>query len=439
MQSAHIPADDDRGSLRESAEARMAADHTQSSKPLSADDAQALIHELQVHQIELEMQNEELKSAKLEAEEIKDRYLDLYDFAPVGYFIFDVQGTIVSANFTGARMLGKDRGSLVGRRFQLFLEEDARTRFSECIREVVEKRRKRTLEVTLERQGRAPVSVQVECVPEGYAGEHMCRAALMDITERKRDEAESREARNLLEKQVQLLQRALITNKPTIVEGYSVSSAYVSAFAEESIGGDFLDFFQTEEGSIGILIGDVSGKGIEAAALAAIARSTIGAFAYEMPSPGEALSHTNRILAARQIEFEQFVTSFLVILDPVSGRLLFSGAGHPPGIICHANESTELLASHGMPLGITSQAQFDQGESCLMPGDRIVVYTDGVVEARSPCLDFFGIEGMLRVLKRGHLYSADELTGMILDAVNDWSRGKLRDDTAVLVVGRNAD
>jgi len=91
-------------------------------KMLSVDDAQNLVHELQVHQIELEMQNEELRRAQSDLEDAHTRYCDLHDFAPLSYFTFDKNGLILGVNLTGAKKLGKERGNLIHKPFSLYLE-----------------------------------------------------------------------------------------------------------------------------------------------------------------------------------------------------------------------------------------------------------------------------------------------------------------------------
>jgi PAS domain S-box-containing protein len=256
-----------------------------------------------------------------------------------------------------------------------------------------------------------------------------------DITETKKAENALVAARDLLEHQVHLLQRALIPAEPPAIDGYSVASAYIPAYVGEEIGGDFIDVFWTESGKVGVLIGDVSGKGIESAALAATTRSTIRAFAYELPSPGDALSHANSLLSANQAECVQFVTAFLAILDPIRGGVTYSSAGHPPAVISHENGDTELVSTRGMPLGVLSGAQYEDGYCTLFPGDRLVLYTDGVTEARHDQL-FFGTEGIRKLLSLSGRAKPDELVGMLMEAVKDWAYGYLRDDTAVLVVAR---
>jgi phosphoserine phosphatase RsbU/P len=238
-----------------------------------------------------------------------------------------------------------------------------------------------------------------------------------------------------------LLQQALLPPMPTIGHGYHTAHCYVPAFASREVGGDFYDVFTTEDGKEGILIGDVSGKGIEAAAFAAATRSTVRAFAHLMSSPGGALTNANSVLRGQcpESEFEPFVTVFLAVLDRPTGHLVYSGAGHPPPAVYRAATGTlEFLQYGDPPIGLTDAHEFRESESDLDPGDKVVLYTDGLSEARSDS-GMFGSEGIEEVLRRyGHL-SPDEVVVRLLETAKDWARGHLTDDTAIIVVEREGE
>ena len=119
-------------------------------------DALALVHELQVHQIELEMQNETLKLAKLETEDVLAKYSDLYDFAPVGLFAFDEQGKIQELNLAGAKLLGSERSNLIARHFQHFVAPKDRPSFVEFCKKAFGASTKQTCELNLLKDGNQP-------------------------------------------------------------------------------------------------------------------------------------------------------------------------------------------------------------------------------------------------------------------------------------------
>ena len=174
---------------RREAEQRL---HTGRARPafaVSETDARALVHELQVYQIELEMQNEELQHAQAAAEEASRRYSDLFDFAPVAYFLWDQQGRILEVNLAGAALLGLDRSEVVHKRFGQFVALEDRARFADFCHRVLVIDTKQTCEVKILKDGQ-PVDVLVEGIvtQDGQGQEKLCRAAVIDISRPKRTE-----------------------------------------------------------------------------------------------------------------------------------------------------------------------------------------------------------------------------------------------------------
>jgi PAS domain S-box-containing protein len=136
--------------LRRRAEERLRKrERPERDRPRTGDATQRLLHELQVHQIELEMQNEELMLSRAEMEASLDRYSELYDFAPVGYFTLDPAAKILQVNLTGARLLGMERAQLVNTRFELFVSESDRPVFNAFLTKAFESRAKESCEVAL--------------------------------------------------------------------------------------------------------------------------------------------------------------------------------------------------------------------------------------------------------------------------------------------------
>ena len=176
--------------LRRRAEDRLGEKRTESGPPAMEEDARRMVHELQVHQIELELQNEELKQTREELERQLEKYSDLYNFAPVGYFTLDRDGTIREANLTGARLLGIERSRLVGRRLDSFLRHESRYGLDRCLSEVYGGRAGEACELALLEEGDRPRYVQIEGTPvESDGGTvRQCRVAVIDITRRRQAE-----------------------------------------------------------------------------------------------------------------------------------------------------------------------------------------------------------------------------------------------------------
>jgi PAS domain S-box-containing protein len=145
-----------------------------------------LIQELQIHQMELEIQNNELRQAWAETEAALELYAELYEFAPSGYFTLDRDGTIQEANLTGSELLGVERSRLVNRRFGLFVAENSLPVFRGFVEKVFASQSRETCEAVLLREGKHPFQARIEARTFGNC--QVCRAVVVDITERKRAE-----------------------------------------------------------------------------------------------------------------------------------------------------------------------------------------------------------------------------------------------------------
>jgi two-component system, cell cycle sensor histidine kinase and response regulator CckA len=174
--------------LRRRAEERLRKQPPQTGQVRTDADTQGMVHELQVHQIELEMQNEELQQARDEMAAGLEKYSDLYDFAPVGYLTLDRKGTIQEANLTAASLLGIERSGLVKRRFGFCVPGVDLPAFNGFLARVFETNAKEFWEMTLHREGKPPVELRLEAAV-AVSGQE-CRAVLEDITVQKRAEAD---------------------------------------------------------------------------------------------------------------------------------------------------------------------------------------------------------------------------------------------------------
>jgi PAS domain S-box-containing protein len=166
-------------------------------------DPASLVHELQVHQIELEMQNEELTRAKTEVEEILTKYTNLYDFAPVGYLTFDEKGLISEANLTATNLLGFERAFLINKPFHSFIQREFQDRFYLYLQGVLGSPLKQTCELLLKKKDGASLNAQLDGIAVNAGGHKTVKAALTDITERKHAEEALKRAYEELELRVQ--------------------------------------------------------------------------------------------------------------------------------------------------------------------------------------------------------------------------------------------
>jgi serine phosphatase RsbU (regulator of sigma subunit) len=177
------------------------------------------------------------------------------------------------------------------------------------------------------------------------------------------------------------------------MSGWQVSTYYQPARA---VGGDFYDFLYFEDGRLGIVIGDVTDKGVPAALVMATTRSLLRSTSDMSLSPGKVLEQANNLLCP-DIPPKMFVTCLYAILDPASGLLRYANAGHDPPYLRHGGEVTELRAT-GMPLGLMPEMTYEEKEATLSAGDSILFYSDGLVEARNPAREMFGFPRLMKLL-----------------------------------------
>lgn len=196
--------------LRKQAEKLLAKKVKTPPKKLPQD-TQKLIQELQIHQVELEMRNEKLRRAQLELEESRDKYEELYDFAPVGYFTLDQKGRIVEVNLTGAWLLGVERSSLKNEPFSRFVIPEFQNLFHSHLRSVFATRAKQTCDLQLRTKEGDPFHVSMLCmaVQEQDGKFTQCRCAMTGITERKKAENALQESQQLLKKTFASLRAAV--------------------------------------------------------------------------------------------------------------------------------------------------------------------------------------------------------------------------------------
>lgn len=207
----------------------------------------------------------------------------------------------------------------------------------------------------------------------------------VQVRERERIEQELRTA--------QAIQRAFLPKEIPDLPGWLLMPYYEPA---REVGGDFYDFLLFEDGRLGIVIGDVTGKGIPAALVMATVHTMLRSTTQETTAPSEVLARVNDLLCT-EIPSGMFVTCFYVLLDPHSGRLRYANAGHEPPFRQHEGNAAELWAS-GMPLGLLSGTRYEEYEAMLEQGESLLFYSDGLVEAHTTKGEMFGFPRLQALL-----------------------------------------
>jgi PAS domain S-box-containing protein len=226
------------------------------------------------------------------------------------------------------------------------------------------------------------------------------------------------------------LQEALLA-VPEQIEGIEYSYLYRSASETAKVGGDFFDVFEIDDGRIGVIVGDVSGKGLQASSLTSLVKNTVRVYAYEELSPSVIMKKANDVIR-RSIPSSNFITLFLGIIDKDSGVLTYCSAGHPPAIIKKEN-TVELLAKHSPILGAFQELEYVQDAAVMQKGDILVLYTDGITEARRG-KEFFGEERLARRIEDFRGMNVKKLPDYIFNKVLQFTGGKLFDDVVLFAL-----
>ena len=233
------------------------------------------------------------------------------------------------------------------------------------------------------------------------------------------------------------LQNRLLPTVPEQVETIEFAHQYQAALEESVIGGDFFDLFALGKHHMGVVMADVSGKGLKAAVQTAMIKYTLRGFAQENPTaPGEVLARVNDVLCSPMSSHDGFVTLFYGVLNTQTGEMTYANAGHEPPLSRRiGNDAREWPGSDGIALGCLPGAEYSEQTQTLAPGDLLLLYTDGLTEARAADGQFLGSEGLLRLLPRADVSAADAVQ-TLYSQVSDFAGDVRRDDVAMLLLRR---
>ncbi|MDQ0956713.1 sigma-B regulation protein RsbU (phosphoserine phosphatase) [Streptomyces sp. B4I13] len=390
---------------------------------------------------------------------LEDSAEDLYESAPCGYLSTLMDGTIAKINTTLLGWLGLERRAVVGRmRFTDLLTVGGKLYHETHFAPLLQMKGEISgiaLEMRKAGGGRIPVLVS-SVVKHGSEGEPMLiRTTVFDASDRRSYEEEllrrKREAeqahrqaetdRARLKEALAALQQSLLPATLPEVPGVETAVYYHTA-APDRLGGDFYDLFALDGSRWAFFLGDVCGKGPRAAAVTSLTRYTLRAAALHDPDPVTALTTLNTVLHERYTGGDpRYCTAIFGILtrDPDTGRVAVSLAsgGHPPALVIRGDGETDFLPTPGgLLVGVLPQATFTPATTTLGPGDTLLLYTDGLTEARTgpDRADLYG-DHALRDFVAAHAAASPHgivkaLTGL-LEGLGDG----VDDDTALLAIG----
>jgi sigma-B regulation protein RsbU (phosphoserine phosphatase) len=375
---------------------------------------------------------------------VSDQQHDLFDNAPCGYAVLDGSGLVVEANAELLRLLGRTRDEVVGvlslaqlvsagGRIYLDTHVFPMLALEGAVREVA-------LDVVHADGTRVPVLVSANVAPQPEPGRSRIRLVVLEARDRRRYETDLLESMRTIEaarreaaELAETLQRTLIPPTPPAIDGLAIAPAYRPAGDGREVGGDFYDVFQVAEHEWLAVIGDVTGKGVAAATDTAFVRHTVRALAMQVRDPSDLLRELNRAVLAH--ETDRFCTVVVVRLCEDHGDWSVTGSvgGHPLPLVRHPDGTVAEIGTHGSLVGVIDAPTFSTFEHRLGE-DLLLLYTDGVIEARRG-REFFGLEALLPLVADSE-HDPSAVTTAVVEAVLDFQEGDARDDIAVLTLGR---
>ncbi|BBL79171.1 hypothetical protein RxyAA322_10250 [Rubrobacter xylanophilus] len=344
--------------------------------------------------------------------------------------VLDGEGRIEYLNPAGAGALGVPSGRAAGMKLREVLPEAASGRVAEALERAAREGRTTSFELNFRTLG-GWFAGRIYPVPDGLA------VLLWDIAERREEQERYQRLYREKHRIARVLQEALLPPRLPEVPGIEVGGRYLAAAEGMEVGGDFYDVFAIENDGWALAIGDVTGKGPEAASLTSLARYTIRTAAMRVKRPRRVLAFLNREIL-RQTEGDRFFTVVYCELEPYRAgegavEIRVGCAGHPPPLVLRGDGEVETLPATGMILGAVEEPEVATWSGRLAAGEAMVLYTDGVTEARGPEGELFGEERLRRLVSGAVGMAADEVAHRIERAVLEFQQGEVRDDVAVLV------
>lgn len=388
-----------------------------------------------------EYENLERKRLLNEVQKQKEYFEALFINSPAAIVTGDLDGNIISWNPMAEKLFGYRSDEVVGKLLNDYVANhpDLRQEADQYTREVISEGQVISTTRRTRKDG-SFVDVELLALPVSVLGELIGFVAIYhDISVLKAIERQLRNKNEIMSSQLNLaaeIQSGFLPKNLPHFDGWQISTKIKPAL---ETSGDFFDIRLLPDGNFVVLIADVTDKGVGAALLMAFCWSLFRLFGDEYPNdPSRVFDEVNRYIHD-QTQIRQFVTAFYGIINPQSGRMIFSNAGHCPMYLIRDDDFSDIrrFKTKGIPLGIERDMKWEREELTLRPGEMIFLYTDGIIEAENNDGEPFGEEKLVESLPKYNTSSAYETSERILQKLNKFvGENTSFDDIAIITIKR---